>query len=340
MKPKSPEESDAMVVSYLDGSLTPDERAEFEKHLAEDSELSSDMGVLTEITSALKTCKEEVFCPELWELHEYARTGNDPGRRIGEHLESCDECREAVAEFHAGPSLEKPMPANIRDTFKADSAVPVPPYGPVRDMIAAMRERLAALFSVPMMALGTVAAAVLLVVILYPSGELGPTLALSPVAWEKTGPDLAWMGRPGPAPQDRPKLAVLMFLAGFDQPVPRERIDAFYEALKPDADQAKRFDAISPGRVKDLIERTKPQPAGLKEVLALVDKDLKAAMALVLEVRRKKADEYSVECRLLAVPSGETLRSASRTVNSGSALPEALKAVSILTTDRGKEKAW
>jgi hypothetical protein len=91
-------------------------------------------------------------------------------------------------------------------------------------------------------------AAVLLVVVLYPRDIPQSLVALSPVTWEGTP-------RPKPFDLSRKRVGFLLAFKEFDHPVSQERIDALYESLAPTMDLHERFSVVSPGELKDILQR-------------------------------------------------------------------------------------
>ena len=74
-----------MLLAFLDNTLDPEQTDRIRSHLEKCRECSKELESLKDITGTL-TSQNGVFCPESWELFEFAQTDMDPGEKIQDHL--------------------------------------------------------------------------------------------------------------------------------------------------------------------------------------------------------------------------------------------------------------
>jgi hypothetical protein len=112
------------------------------------------------------------------------------------------------------------------------------------------------LFSIPVAAFATAALTLLVAVSVFKGGAEPPTMARSIAKWESKPLSLM-------APQahtkgleaTRPKLAVVVYLRNFTQPVPEGFVDGLYNAAKPPVHVLRKYDALSPADVTEAAQR-------------------------------------------------------------------------------------
>ena len=90
--------------------IAPAEKARLEEHLSTCDECALRVKELRETTAALKQNKQ-AFCPEPWELYEFAQSGDDPHGTVSIHVQDCPLCSEDLHEWKM-PHVKSQCPRN------------------------------------------------------------------------------------------------------------------------------------------------------------------------------------------------------------------------------------
>jgi len=161
-----------ILTAYLDGTLTEDEARRVEEAFAASREAESYLKEMKSISGQLENHAVEIICPEPWELHELARSGGDLPTAIARHVNQCPECCEELATYRAQLRAPEPMPRSLSSmltTPKVPEPVPEPSlFGRLRDVFL---DFMVSRYRMPALALATVAASLVLVVVLYSGGK-------------------------------------------------------------------------------------------------------------------------------------------------------------------------
>jgi uncharacterized protein with PIN domain len=283
--PISSEHPDALLLPYVEDMISPPVKAGLEEHLARCEECASRVEELREMTSALKGNKE-AFCPELWELHDFARTGEDPHGIISAHVENCPSCSENLAAWKRAESEER-MPAELRGRLRER----LPQSPPKKTVLPEsvwwhiFLDKLARFWKAPTIAAGAVAA-VLLVVIFY-RAPIEPTI---------------------PIPKSLPqKTAFVVLFKDFKDPALQKQIESIGEALSGSSDFKDRYDIVSPAETSKVIEREKTL---LDDRSALIDglrRHLNVSRVLAVTVF-PSGDKLAVRVELVDTIHDKTLQ--------------------------------
>ncbi|MGB9616846.1 MAG: hypothetical protein ACPL7J_05945 [Desulfomonilaceae bacterium] len=173
----------------------------------------------------------------------------------------------------------------------------------------AVLDWLSPLTHIPVTALATAAAAVLLLVVLIPHGVEEPFVGISSEKWEK--PQITLMApksvtkKPSKEVEvTKPRLAVLIYFKGFKKRPSQQEIDALYKAARPKGPAADRFDIVSPEKVGQAIAATKDAGAEIDRTLELLKDRLNITRALMVTVAAKK-DGFLVESAFKDLGTGK-----------------------------------
>lgn len=294
MKSWSHERAQDAMLQYLENTLSSEDRAAFEAHLDECPRCSEEIRDMQLLTQTLSEKGPEIFCPEVWELEEYAETGKDPLGTVASHLESCPSCREEISQqTAAGTPKEGPMPfwvkSVVRERFEAEFGKP--PLEQKPGSLARIRKWLSSISMIPAMSLAGAAAALVVAILIWPRGDIEPVPALSDLQWKPL--QLSFMGpsrspvtpEPSAAPATRPRLAIVIFFQGFDERPSQDRIDLLYAALTPTRGMRKRYEFVPPARVKKALEERTIPPA---QIPARLGKDLDLDMTLTITIDSRR----------------------------------------------------
>ncbi len=295
------EHPDALLFSYVEGTLDPQQRVQVEEHLNRCSECASEADDLRRIASSLRSNKR-AFCPKPLELYHFARGREDATGTLREHVNECPLCAQELREYEENVTSEVMAP-ELWQQVKDRLPEAVPDSGLNRKIEGeprSLRERLFGWFTAPAVAVAA-AAAVLLVVFFYPRPLPEHMIGLSSVIWEgaprpKAGPEAA-----------RKPAAYLIVFKKMKQAFPQAQIDALYSALQPDLELSERYRILPPADVRRSLVMKGVRVTDPREGPEKLGKDLGVETLLVITITPKE-DKFTVEAQLFDVATGNTLR--------------------------------
>lgn len=295
-----------LLLPYLEDRLSREDRAMVEEHVSKCSDCTRELHSLDEILRPLKAHKEAI-CPERWQLYDFAETGDDPTGKLAGHLEKCPLCQE---DFGAYKSLceKTAMPLRVHEAFEkhfrqADKTELEPGS---KISLLSLLERFLELFRIPTMALGAVAAAILVVVLVYPRGDIQPFIGLSSATWGQTEDEMT--PKSSVARQTKPKVGMVISFKDFKKTWPKEKIDSLYQAVQPTPQMYERFDFVPPARWKDAIGKLGFKSDDRKEMLEKLRQEFDVKVAIFVEII-SEGDSYRIESRSLDTKDGTIIRS-------------------------------
>jgi hypothetical protein len=269
---------------------------------------------LREAIAALKQNKQ-AFCPEPWELYDFAQTGNDPHGDISLHVEKCPLCSEDLRAWKMALP-EEPMPAELWNRLREHLPRPAPrqvlPRTPQWGRI--FLQNLVRWWKAPAMAAGVVAAVLVLIVTFYPRDMTQPMIALSSVSWE---------GIPKPK-SIHENAAFVVFFKDFKIPVPQKQIDSLYEALKPSMDLNERYGIVSPAEISEAVKSGQVPSTNSTAMIDGLRKNLDVSRALVVTVF-PSADKLAARIEFIDTISGKKLQTKTEEKIEQSELPERIR---------------
>jgi len=197
-------------------------------------------------------------------------------------------------------------------------------------MVSAVQDWLSPLFRIPVAALATAAAAVLLFVIVFPrGGALEPMMGLSSEKWN--GPALVLMAPKGVKPGEiaepkpvKPKLAIIVNFKDFKVAPSPEMVEATYRSLKPAHKVRRTYSVVNPVELKEAAERGDINTKDLASTLDGLGKNLGVAKAVVVTVAARK-DLFDVESEIKDLESGDVVKIKTEKGVTKEDLPKAVK---------------
>jgi Putative zinc-finger len=295
VKPNSPEPAshpDELLLSYAENMLAPDDKIKVEIHLSECEKCSSRARSLRDAITALTNARE-IFCPEPWEIYEFVEDGRPEGT-VSRHLDLCDTCRAEAAGFET--AVAKPMPAelwkSIKEQFPKAAQVTQAASRPTANFI----ERLRRWFKFPTIAVATTAAAILVVLVLYPRQPIEPGLTLTSVTWKSALRPKAFQ-----------KTAVLIVLKHMKPPIPQSKIDSIYESLRPGPEVSARYSMVSPALLSAAIKNREIDADTEKRLLSGLQSKFNVSLAVLVDISRR-GDSFDVQVNMQNAVSGKTLQ--------------------------------
>ncbi len=284
--PTSSEHPDALLLPYVEDMVTLAEKADVEEHLSTCDQCTLCAEELREAIAALKQNKQ-AFCPEPWELHDFAQSGDDPHGVISLHVENCPLCSEDLRSWKMALP-EEPMPAELWSRLK--ERLPQSPPKKIHSegsrWAQTIWESLARFWKAPAIAAGAVAAVLLLVVVFYP-------VPMEPIA---------------PISKSLPhKTAFLVLFKDFKDPAVQQQIESLYEAINASPELKDRYSIVPPTETSEVINRGK---APLDDRSAMIDglkRNLNVSRALVVTVF-PSANELAFRVELIDTIDGKILQ--------------------------------
>lgn len=329
------------LLLYLEDQLAPEVREHVERHVRGCPQCAFELEKLAHAIASLKEHKD-AFCPEAWELYEFADTGADSSGRTARHVEQCPLCGEEIALYkYPGETRETPesIVRAVEEIFP--SGRDAPKTRTVPGAWSSFIDMMLTVLHHPVAALAYAAAAILLVVMAYPRGETAAVMALSPVTWVELDsgrlprtvrPKLKLMG-PGPKRAEpervKPRVATVLFFKGIPEAASQESIDALYRTLKPPRAIDRRYRMISPAELRDGLAGGPERPITRgNELLKEIGSKLEASQALLLTVAAE-GNSFAIEGELVRTSDGTIEgKAAARNVNK-TELPAKLREVSL-----------
>jgi hypothetical protein len=297
-------ELEDLLLPYAAGALTGEERAMVEKHMHTCTGCSRELTALHKMTAILRE-NEEALCPDPVELYEYANFGEDPTGLLAAHLARCPHCSAAVEEYKTAPE-DASMPEDLWNRIRIDQQGSEQSPSSLRAYFAGLFQWLSSFPGFPVLALGTAAAMILMVVVFYPGIVPQPEPSFSTVTWVESNDGLL-PKRIGPAPPGG-RLAMVIYLSGFEQPVSQERVDELYLALKPTTEMEKRFQVLPPAELIRAFRGTQTGGERRELMLQRLKHDLRAAKVLIFTVGPEESGLLHVDGELVDLQTGKTVR--------------------------------
>ncbi|MFC1836206.1 zf-HC2 domain-containing protein [Thermodesulfobacteriota bacterium] len=271
------EHPDGLLMPYVEGLLDPPVRTAVDTHLDTCTECAEKLKELERLATSLNR-NRDAFCPEPWELFAFCEDPANPAKGIAEHVDQCPLCRADAAEFQAR-TREEPLPEKVRTAVEFHYPQGVGEQAADENRSGWLKDLFAPLFRVRAPLLGAAMAAILVAVIVYPTAKLEQTMGLSSLTWEN--------GKAGLVPKSmsydsRPRVAMLVMLRDFRQPLSQEEIDSLYRALKPTPEMQRSLDVLAPAVVKSAVGTDEFEPNDREGILERLDDDFDLARLLIV----------------------------------------------------------
>ena len=102
------------------------------------------------------------------------------------------------------------------------------------------------------------------------------------------------------------------------------RIDSIYEAIKPDEQDAKRYDFVIPSRVKNAFAGVAPGASSVDENVRILNTKLGVQKVVVVTLISLK-DQIQVRCEVVDASTGQRVKAPVETVVNGQTLERELR---------------
>ncbi len=304
---------DDLRLPYLEGLLSPEEKANFEEHLDQCPACKSKLEEMNRWTSILSENAREM-CPDAWELFDYVRSGKDLRGTISSHVEACHLCSTDVESFRKDMSAQA-VPQALWKKMQALSGKPAAdrPHESAYQWFLDKLGSLMELFRPTMLVPAAVAVTILLVVFLYPTGPAPTVVALSSVKWGPEPSALNLMGSdkdsilPSGAKEEweakKETFGVVILFSNVKQPPDRNLTDSLYRAVEPPKDVRDRYNVVSPDEIRQVAGKDLLNAPDESSLIKIMRSKLKISRALVIEVV-PSGNRYGIVARLINTDSG------------------------------------
>jgi anti-sigma factor RsiW len=320
--PHNTEHPKDLLLQYLDDTLSPEQKLEFERHIDACSTCAMELEDLAKITGALRENKE-IYCPDSLEIEEFVRENRDPAGRITAHLEVCPAC-SAFAESLQQEGYAREMPLELWHGIQERLEVPAD-KGSTRvqpQPEAGLLERFFNRFRIPSFAAAALVAAALLVIVVLPRDTTSPLVGLSSVAWENA-----------PKPKVmRPRAAFLVTFPSTTQHLSQKKVDSIYAALQPDLNLLEKYEIVPPSELKSAAQsgQVTINPEQPKEMFESLNSKLGVSIVSLVQVSRTDG-LFRIKVDVVDTQKGSTIQENTRSGISEEALPQAIREMVFAT---------
>ena len=298
-----------LIMPYLEDLLTAEERSELEEHMRNCTECTDEMREMKRWASMLEA-NREVMCPEAWELFEYAHDPSTDRSILEIHLRHCTSCKEQYEAF-LQRSTEESVPERLWERIVKSSETPMiipKQHLNLSQRIESLFNWIQDFFSVQFLAFATVAAAILLVVIFYPSGSPQTVGLLSSENWSSIVIKRNLMS-PRIPQQDKKRMAELVIFKGKGEHPQQKWIDGLYRALEPSEKSAEIFHWITPAEISKAFTGKQLNVIDRKAIVQQLHSKLDVTNVILITITSGKTGRtYDVNIELVSAKTGDVLK--------------------------------
>jgi len=291
-----------LLLPYLEDRLSNEDRAMVQRRLNTCQEYSDELQSLEQLMAKLKANKD-IFCPKPSKLFDFVETGEDPEGKLARHIERCPLCQEDVALYRARCESTV-LPEKVRSLYRRrfpQRSRKRPQTG--ETLFTALTEWWSSFFRVPAFAMATLATAVLVAVVIYPRGDIGPFIGLSSVAWKQ--PVQEFVPKSWQAPVKRPRVAVVLVFRGFKKPWPQVKIDSLYKILNPPEQECEQFEFLSPANIQAAL-KGKIETRDESQIQSQIARTIDAETVILIEVISREPG-LQIDGRAVDAGTGKTV---------------------------------
>jgi hypothetical protein len=252
-----------------------------------ESEATSRLGVRTE---QLRNLRDNDL---RWDHYAWSVPKPDIEREIVQVPSPGDNRDESMA----GPSTS--MKRIGRGVFNLPMAGLFAVSGRLRTLF---RDMSLAFPRVPVRALATVAAAVLVLVLIYPRGAPQPMIGLSQEEWKPAsmhlmGPKRGIVKSPVPKGVEKPRVAIILRFQDFEESPDQKFVDTLYGRLNPSFRMRKRFDFIAPMDLEKAVGEGTLKVDTTEDLLEGLRRKFNVSQVIVVTVTAEE-DQYQLNAEL------------------------------------------
>ncbi|MDQ1238551.1 MAG: hypothetical protein QG577_736 [Thermodesulfobacteriota bacterium] len=229
-------------------------------------------------------------------------------KRFDSLVKTIESARDAALDSR-DDFLAELEASKVQQESKADRAAATEKESVFQKMFSAVQDWIAPVFHVPVTAMATVAATILLLVVLLPRGGQEPFLGLSNEKWDK--PQINLMApksvkdiQVSPERAEKPRVAVLLYLRDFKKRPPQDEIDSLYRAMKPKQSLTRQIDIVSPSKVNEVMAKARINVEDINAAATALQNELGLNRILILTITAK-GDGVLLDSELRDIDSGQ-----------------------------------
>ena len=333
-----------LKLPYLEDLLAPEEVAEFEDHLKGCPDCAADLDSTRRLAETLRQ-HPEALCPEPWEIFDNAEDPEVLSAGMKRHIDRCPQCKE-YAEAFAARAPETGIPEDLWKKMAPVMENPArtePRGAETPNWLERMFEVVREAFRAPGFAIATAAAAILVVVFVYPTLKTEPSARLSNSQWESVlikrqlmGPSIG--SAAGAGRKDR--IAELIFMPEDSNVGPANWIDKLYSRLEPSDELLNRFAWITPAEVNEALVSSGVDMTDKEKIRDLLRRELGVSLLIFITIDAAHGERMcDLTLELMRASSGETLsRKPVRGVEEGKLVANIKNGVSSLLANLKNER--
>lgn len=262
----STDHPDSLLLPYLEDVLSPADRAKVDAHLKECPPCSTALANLKEAVALLKRNKT-ALCPSPEQLYMLSRD-EAVSPEISKHVQSCEKCKEDLRSL---TYVTEPMPADL--LLKIKQKLPEYSTGKHDSPTRGLLEKLTVFLRPRLVTASALAAAILVLVLVWPTQRGDIEVGLSSVAWQEMMKPKTFL----------PKMAFVV-MHKKDQNIPQSRIDAVYEALQPPMQLSNYYEITSPAALSEAIVNKSIDTSDTKDMLRQFKKYINISETVLITI--------------------------------------------------------
>lgn len=320
---------DDLLLSYLDGLLSDEQRSEVKNHLDQCDRCAMELKNISKTIGYLRK-NNEVFCPEPWLLIDYVEKGTDPDQLIAKHIQTCGLCKAELEECrrsHETTALPDRLKIAINEVFPENATTLVPKQTFYEKFLNKIQ-----CFSIrPIFAFGTLVAAIFALVTFYPAGSPQTIIGMSQLEWDVNGeipkPKSLFMEKP------QQKVATVIIFEDSKNSIPQSLVDSLYEASKPSPQIVQKFKMINPRELSEFIQETKKFNYQYTEILKRFFSEKNVSFALIAKIslfENATSKRYKLDVSLLDTTRNEIVNEQRLEVQTEGELIKAMDSMSYI----------
>ncbi len=303
-----------LILDYIEGRLDPAQARDLETHMEQCDFCQKQAQELRRIIGTLRE-EKTAYCPEVWEIHEFHEAGLDPDGKISRHINACPMCSEELDSLKT-PHADQALPGIVYERFQANYGkkrkVRAGNAGVLNDLI----DRLRGILDQPGLALGSVAAVAILLIVLIPRDGAKIMAPMTSVEWNQGGAEGKWSSKGlrrgsdlnGTHAQQKAKLTKVAYIIllelghGYEQ----SWIDSLYSDIRPKGPLNSSFEFITPASFTDPVSKAGEKISDIKEYLDELAQKEDVELALLINLK-PGSGSFNVKVDLRQTRTGKTI---------------------------------
>jgi hypothetical protein len=295
-----------LLLRYMDKSLEDEEKAEVEDLVDNNDEALRELQEIEALTAIIRD-NGVIFCPDPLEISNFLEHGRDPTGKLSEHLQTCKSCQEDVALLKTS-RLRANMPQDllrsiVRELPERTTRASV---DRTRGGVHTILDRILSYFRFGMPAVGAVALAFMVILVVYHRDSITQVIGKNSVAWNRVVNGLL-ANSSNTNSLRKPNVAIILRFEDTRQPLSHERRDALYNTLKPAKEDLERYQVIAPSQVSRIIAENKLKTSDVDGIVCALRQERNIREIVVVTIRGSD-DRFNVRSTLIKASTGQVVQ--------------------------------